>query len=387
MNYPKPAKGHYATAHGARVAIIGGGMAGVSIGYELAAEARVVVLERERDLAYHTTGRSAAMYLQSYGNTLVRALTAASGPDFHRLERSLSESALLTEDPVLWVADEYARPALEALLATEAPLRAVSPGEAVTLCPALRPERLVGGAVDVSARRIDVMGLHRAYVAGLLKRGGTIRRSTPVTGLDRSREGWTVRTPDGSFAVDTVVNASGAWADCIAHLAGVAPVGICPLRRTMFTSPVTWPEPIHAWPFVADCAERYYFKAEHDQVMVSPADELPDQPRDAKPEEIDIARALEIINEHTTLGLRSLRSAWAGLRCFVGDRSPVVGCRQAEPGFFWFAGQGGYGIQMAPALARLGAALLLGRSLSPDLEGLIDPAALSPERTISTAVS
>jgi D-arginine dehydrogenase len=362
-------------------------MAGVSIGYELAAEARVIVLEQEQELAYHTTGRSAAMYLQSYGNVLVRALTAASAPDFHRLERSLSVSALLTEDPVLWVADEYARPALEALLATEAPLRAVSSAEAVALCPALRLERLVGGAVDVSARRIDVMGLHRAYVAGLLARGGTVRCSTPVTDLDRTLEGWRVRTPDGSFAVDMVVNASGAWADHIAQLAGVAPVGICPLRRTLFTSPVTWPEPIQAWPFVADCAERYYFKAEHDQVMVSPADEAPDQPRDTKPEELDIACALEIINEHTTLGLRSVRSSWAGLRCFVGDRSPVVGCRRSEPAFFWFAGQGGYGIQMAPALARLGAALLLGLSLPPDLERLIDPAALSPERIMSTVVS
>ncbi len=362
-------------------------MAGVSIGYELAAQASVVVLEQERELAYHSTGRSAAMYLQSYGNAVVRALTAASGPDFQHIERSFSNSALLTEDPVLWIADECAGPALEALLATDAPLRPVSPAAAVALCPALRRERLIGGAVDVSARRIDVMGLHRAYVAGLLARRGTVRRSAPVTGLQRTPEGWTVRTPDGSFAVDMVVNASGAWADCIAHLAGVAPVGIRPLRRTLFTSPVTWPEPIHGWPFVADCAERYYFKAEHDQVMASPADEVPDQPRDTKPEEIDIARAFEIINEHTTLGLRSLRSSWAGLRCFVHDRSPVVGCRRREPGFFWFAGQGGYGIQMAPALARLGAALLFGLSLPPDLEGLIDPAALSPERTTSAAVS
>lgn len=362
-------------------------MAGVSIGYELADKTSVVVLEQERDLAYHTTGRSAAMYLQSYGNALVRALTAASGPDFQRLERSYSESALLTEEPVLWVADEYARPALESLLATEAPLRAVSPSEAVALCPALRTERLVGGAVDASARRIDVMRLHGAYVAGLLARGGTVRRSTPVTDLDRTPGGWTVRTSDGSFAVDVVVNASGAWADRLADRSGVAPVGIRPLRRTLFTSPVTWPEPIRAWPFVADCAERFYFKAEHDQVMVSPADEVPDQPRDAKPEQIDIARAIEIINEHTTLGLRSVRSSWAGLRCFAGDRCPVVGCRRSEPGFFWFAGQGGYGIQMAPALARLGAALLLGLSLPPDLDGLIDPAALSPGRAMSTAVS
>jgi D-arginine dehydrogenase len=372
---------------GVRIAVIGGGMAGVSIGYELAARASVVVLEQERELAYHTTGRSAAMYLQSYGNAVVRALTAASGPGFRHLERSFSGPALLTEDPVLWVADESARPALDALLSTDAPLRPVSPAGAIALCPALRRERLVGGAVDVSARRIDVMGLHRAYVTGLLARGGAVRRPAPVTGLEPTPEGWTVRTPDGSFAVDTVVNASGAWADRIAYLAGVAPAGIRPLRRTLFTSPVRWPEPIHGWPFVADCAERYYFKAEHDQVMASPADEAPDQPRDTKPEEIDIARALEIINEHTTLGLRSVRSSWAGLRCFAGDRCPVVGCRRSEPGFFWFAGQGGYGIQMAPALARLGAALLLGLSLPPDLEGLIDPAALSPERAMSTAVS
>jgi D-arginine dehydrogenase len=189
-----------------------------------------------------------------------------------------------------------------------------------------------------------------------------------------------VGTPGLSLAADVVVNASGAWADVVASLAGARPVGIRPLRRTLFTSPVRWPEPIHGWPFVADCGERFYFRAEHDQVLVSPADEGPDVPRDATPDELDIARALEAVNQFTTLGLRSVRSAWAGLRCFVADRTPVVGCRDAEAGFFWFAGQGGYGIQMAPALARLGAALLLGEPVPADLEGGVSPTELSPDR-------
>ncbi len=355
-------------------------MAGVSIAYELAAEAIVVLLEREAQLAHHTTGRSAAMYLQSYGNPLVRTLTVASEPGFEVLERSLATPRLLTPQAQLWIADQEARPRLEALLATGGPLRSLTASECCALCPALRPERLVGGALDTSACEIDVMALHDAYARGLVVRGGEIRAATPVTSLQRTGSGWVVGTPTERLGADLVVNASGAWVDLVAELAGVEPVGIRPLRRTIFTSPVSWPEPIHGWPFVADLGERFYFRAEHDQVLVSPADEAPDIPRDVTPEELDIARTMEVVNQHTTLGLRSVRRAWAGLRCFVADRSPVVGQRQGEPGFFWFAGQGGYGIQMAPALARAGAGLLLHDRLPADLEPRIDAAELAPER-------
>jgi len=163
-------------------------------------------------------------------------------------------------------------------------------------------------------------------------------------------------------------------------MAGVPPVDIRPLRRTIFTSPTQWPSPIHVWPFVSDCGQRFYFTAEHDQVLVSPADETPDVPRDVRPVDEDIARAIETVNRFTTLGLSHVRTAWAGLRSFAADRSPVVGFRSGEPSFFWFAGQGGYGIQMAPALARAGAALLLHEQMPEDLAGRVEPSELGPDR-------
>lgn len=362
---------------------MGGGIAGVSIAYELAAEARVVLFETEAQLAQHTTGRSAAMYLRSYGNAMVRALTVASEADFTRLQGVLETPPLLRPLAQLWIADEEAREHLEALLAGGGPLRSLTGPEAAALCPALRAEMLAGAALDTGAHEIDVMALHQGYVRGLVARGGEILRASPVTALERSGEGWRVGFPGGQRSVDVVVDAAGAWADPVATLAGVAPVGIRPLRRTLFTSPLRRPTSTSGWPFVADVGERFYFKAEHDQVLVSPADETRDVARDARPEEIDIARALEMVNRFTTLGLRSVRSAWAGLRSFAADRSPVVGSRQSEPRFFWFAGQGGYGIQMAPALARAGAALLLRGRLPPDLEGDLTAQSLSPDRSPS----
>ena len=363
-----------------RVLVIGGGMAGASIGYELSAEADVVLLEQERQLAYHTTGRSAAMYLQSYGNRPVRALTAASRPDFDRLQAEFETPPLLIEKPLLWTADEEALPHLEQLLGTESPLRRLSAEEAIALCPVLRPERLVAAAQDLSAMEMDVLSIHGAYVTGLRRRGGDIRTSARLERLGRDGSGWSAWADGEEIYADVVVDAAGAWADEVAALAGQPPIGLRPLRRTIFTSPVRQPDP-GSWPFIGDAADRFYFKGEQDFVLVSPADEVPDEPRDAKPEEVDIAAAIEVVNEHTTLGLRSVRTAWAGLRSFVADRSPVLGARAGEPGFFWFAGQGGYGIQMAPGLARSAASLLLRGSLPDDVSALgLDPAELSPDR-------
>jgi D-arginine dehydrogenase len=228
---------------------------------------------------------------------------------------------------------------------------------------------------------IEVMALHQAYVRGLVRRAGEIRRASPVRGFHRGGDGWVVESRAGELEVDVVVNAAGAWVDLVAGMAGVAPVGIRPLRRTLFTCPVTWPDPIDGWPFVSDLGERFYFMAEHDQVLVSPADEGPDEPGDARPREADIAAAIDVVNAHTTLGIRSVRASWAGLRSFVADRSPVVGTRADEVGFFWFAGQGGYGIQMAPALARSGAALILDARLPDDVAAAgITAHQLGPDR-------
>jgi len=366
-----------------RVLVVGGGMAGVSIGYELAARAEVLLAEQEPRLAYHTTGRSAAMYLQSYGNRVVRALTVASAGDFDELRERFQTVPLLIPKPLLWTADAEARPHLDQMLAADSPLRAVDPEAAIARCPVLRRDHLELAAEDTSAMDIDVDAMHGAYVRGMRERGAVIRPAAEVTALARDGGGWSAAAGGERLGFDVVVDAAGAWADVVAERAGVAPIGLRPLRRTIFVSPVAVDPaaPPDSWPFIGDAGERFYFKGEHDQVMVSPADEAPDVPRDARPEPIDIARTIELVNQHTSLGLRSVRTAWAGLRSFAADRSPVAGTRTGEDGFFWFAGQGGYGIQMAPALARSGAALVLDGRLPPDVTGRgISPADLSPDR-------
>jgi D-arginine dehydrogenase len=326
------------------VLVIGGGIAGVSIAYELAADARVLLVEAEPELARHTTGRSAAIYAPSYGGPVVREYTKASA--------DLFGDDVLTPHPALWIAvDDEGVERIEKLDAEP-----ITAQQAVEMCRVLRPP--LAAAVDRTAQDIDVMALHTRYVRGLRERGGEIRTGTPVTELRRDGDGWVC----GDVKADIVVNAAGAWADRIAELAGVPPIGLRPLRRTLAIVPA---EADPAWPTVADAADRFYFRPDSGGLMISPADETPSDPCDAKPDEADVALALERVNAVTTLGLRSVRTTWAGLRSFVADREPVVGAWPDHPGFVFFAGQGGYGIQMAPALARTGADIALGRIPAP----------------------
>jgi D-arginine dehydrogenase len=210
-------------------------------------------------------------------------------------------------------------------------------------------------AVDDSAMDIDVMALHARYVRGLRERDGVIRKSTRVTELRRDGHGWVVN----GIRTDTVVNAAGAWADELAELAGVPTIGLQPMRRTIALARA---DVDPAWPLVGDVADTFYFRPESGHLLISPGDETPSEPCDAKPDDLDVALALERVNAATTLNLRSVHTAWAGLRSFVADREPVVGAWPDHPGFVFFAGQGGYGIQMAPALARTGADIVLGRT-------------------------
>ena len=364
-----------------RAVVIGGGIAGVSAAAELARRgAAVTLLEMEAQLAAHTTGRSAALYLPSYGTPLVRALTVSSGPDFDALA-SEHGAPLLSPRSVVYVVERGGEADLDAFCEGNDALRAISPAEAVSACPALRATWLGAAAVDDGGSDIDVAGLHQAYVRRLRGAGGEVARSEPATAVRRSGESWEVTTPARTIGCDVVVDAAGAWTDEVAVLADVAPVGLAPLRRTLFTCPVRWQSPIDRWPLVADAQWRFYFRPEAGQLLVSPADETPSPPCDAKPEEVDVARALEVVNGATTLDLRSVSASWAGLRTFAPDHDPVAGCRAGSPGFAWSAGQGGYGIQMAPALARLAAALALGDDVPSDLSAAgVTAAAVSPDR-------
>jgi D-arginine dehydrogenase len=360
------------------IVVVGGGIAGVSIGWELAAGARVLLLEAEPELARHTTGRSAALYLPSYGPPAIRALTAASLPRFAALAAELDTPDLLRPRTVLHIgADAEGAAGVAGLLALGGP-RELSAADAVALCPVLAADRLRAAAAE-DAMDIDVMGLHAGYVRGLKARGGLVRTGSAVTGLRRDGAGWRVDCGEEEFTAGLVIDAAGAWADRVAGLAGVRPAGLRPLRRTVAIAAVPAGPPDPAWPMVGDGAERFYFKPEGAGLLVSPEDEIPSEPVDAVAAELDVALALARVNAVTTLGLRSVRTTWAGLRTFAADREPVAGVHPEHPGFAWFAGQGGYGIQTAPALAAAGAALATGAPLPADLTAL-NPALLAPQR-------
>lgn len=372
----------------ADVVVIGGGIAGASVAYELAASRAVVLVESERSLALHATARSAATYVPGHGTPEVRALIAASGPRFAALAAELDAPPLLRPRPVLWVAaDDTGERFLAALLAEragepDAPVP-LEPADAVRRCPALRADRVRAAGLTAGAADADAMALHQAYVRGLRGRGGTVRAGAPVTALTRHGSGWRVTAGGERIDAPDVVDAAGAWADAVAALAGVAPIGLTALRRTIAVARVPDPTRLRPpaggpLPMVIEAGERFYFKAEHDTLLVSPGDETPSPPTDARPEELDVATALERVEAVTGLGLRSVATSWAGLRSFVPDRRPVVGARPAHPGFHFFAGQGGSGIESAPALAALGATVITGTDPPPDVA--VDPAALAPAR-------
>lgn len=358
------------------VAVIGGGIAGVSVAAELSgrAGARVLVLEQENQLAYHASGRSAAAFLESYGSDEIRALTRASRP----VLSGAAGDRLLTPRPMVWLAATGDVAELEALLAAEPLLRPADEAEIRRLCPAVRPGWAGAAAIEDAAQDLDVAGLFQYYRRRALAAGTSILTGAELIAGESTTEGWRLRTASGEVRARVIVDAAGAWADEVASRCGVPAVGLRPLRRTVA---IVSADVDRAWPLVCDVAERFYFRPEGDALLLSPADETPVQPGDARPETEDVALAIERANEATTLRLRHVRTAWAGLRTFAADRNPVVGPDPDAPGFFWLAGQGGYGMQTAPAMATLAASQVLREPLPPALvtQGL-DVTRLSPSR-------
>jgi D-arginine dehydrogenase len=341
-----------------RILIVGGGIAGASLGSELATDYDVTVLEAEAGLGVHSTGRSAALFMTGYGPAPVQELTRRSEAEYERLSTLDGVPQLLTPRGGLFTAwDESSATSLRALVESQPLMTELSPEDSQRLCPALRADDLVVGGYDPNTRDIDVNALHSHYASVLRQRGGEIVLGARVVDATRHASAWTLRTEDGrEWKADAVVNAAGAWGDDIARLCAGAAHGLSPRRRTMVISPTS--EPVEAdWPVVADIGEAWYFKPESGGVLMSPGDETEVPPGDVRPDPLDVAMVIERINEVTTLGLRSVRTSWAGLRTFAPDRAPVVGPHPDEPGLFSFVGQGGYGVQMAPALAKVGAEL------------------------------
>lgn len=358
------------------VLVIGGGIAGISAAAELAAHMSVCVLEAETVPGYHATGRSAAIFIRNYGNATLRALNAASAP-FLAAPDGIGTDSLLSPRGEMLIATEDELDALDAYSAGATGLEALTPDQAVELVPILCRELIAGAIIEWDAQDIDVDRMLAGYGRLLRARGGQTVTGARVEGMRRKAGVWTVRAGDTDYQAPLVVNAAGAWADGVAGLAGLAPLGLQPMRRSAALLPAPAGHDIRTWPLFASAAEQWYAKPEAGKLMVSPADEDPVEPHDAWAEDMVLAEGLHRYEQAVTHQVTRVERTWAGLRTFAPDRSPVVGFDPRAEGLFWLAGQGGYGIQTAPGLSRLAAALVAGERVVLDTDTV---AVLCPAR-------
>ena len=353
------------------ITIVGAGMAGASLAAALGTRARVAFVEAEAMPGYHATGRSAAFWTESYGGPGIQPLTTASGPFLH-------EQGLLTPRGALTIGRAGQEGDVERFAT-----RFSSRGVRVEMLDRAGLEARIGGlrtdwtlgALEPDCCDIDVARLHQHYLAAARASGADLQCSARLTSAQRGRDGWALAFDNGRTMRSTIlVNAAGAWADEVARIAGARPLGIAPLRRTVAQLRIV-PEVSGNLPLVLDVAERFYFKPESGRLWLSPHDETPSPACDAAPEEIDVAAAIARLEDVVDWQIERVEHRWAGLRSFAPDRLPVYGFDPVVADYFWFAGQGGFGIQTAPAAAEIGARLLLGEAGGP-----IDPAPYAPGR-------
>ena len=366
--------------------VIGAGIAGASAAWALAEHGSVIVLERETSAGYHTTGRSAAQFLESYGNLSTRCLTRGGRAFLESPPDGFTETQLLSPRAAMFFAREDQLDVLHALHATVSALTpevtVIDSKEVCELVPAMRPDYVAGAMFEPDSMDIDVNALHQGFLRGARRRGVRIVLDAELESLAYRNARWVANTRNGTWTGRTVVNAAGAWCDEVARLAGAKPVGLVPKRRTVFTFDPPAGSGSDAWPLGIDVDEELFFKPDAGRLMCSPADETPSPPCDAQPEDLDIAIAIDRLGKATTLEVNRIVSRWAGLRSFVSDHSLVVGPDAELEDFYWVAGQGGYGIQTYPAVARTIAALATGGDVPADLRVLglqrsdIDPARL-----------
>jgi D-arginine dehydrogenase len=372
----------------AEVAIVGAGIAGASAAYFLAPHTRVTLLEREAQPGYHTTGRSAALFAESYGNATVRAITRASRAFLESPPAGFSATPLLSPRGHLI----FGRADQAALLDGHAAEMAANGGaprrltgaEVRARVPALRDGHAHAGVLDDDAEDMDVHALHQGFLRGARAAGAALVTGAELLEAEREGERWRLRTSAGEFTADVLVNAAGAWADDVARIAGASPLGIRPLRRTAIVFECArfgGAQDGARWPMAIDPEETLYFRPEAGRFLASPADETPSPPCDAQPEELDVALVIDRLQQATQFEIRRVTSKWAGLRSFAPDRTLVAGYDPKRAGFFWLAGQGGYGIQTAPAMGMIAAALVLRRELPAPVRAQgVEAAALSPAR-------
>ncbi|MFD2853546.1 NAD(P)/FAD-dependent oxidoreductase [Seohaeicola zhoushanensis] len=359
-------------------------MAGASVASELAAHGSVVLLEMESAPGYHTTGRSAAVFAPCYGPQPIRDLTRASEAFFRAPPEGFASVPLFSPRPILMIAREDQHAALEALIAaveTETAVRRLSGDALAEVQPLLRPGYASEAMLDEAGQDIEVNALHQGFLRRFKARGGTVLTGAEVTALEREGAGWRIGTARGELTAGVVINAAGAWADRVGTLAGAERIGLVPKRRTAAMIADHATIDTARLPITIDAEEKFYLKPDAGRLLISPADETPSEPCDAWPEEMDIAICADRIMTAFDIEIRRIETSWAGLRNFVADGSPVVGYSEVQPGFFWLAGQGGYGIQSSPAMAQFAASAVLGQALPAHVaDAGLDPARLRPAR-------
>lgn len=365
--------------------IVGGGIAGASAGFALADFGTVLLLEREPQFGYHSTGRSAAVFLKSHGPDVIRTLASASKAFLLQPPDGFTDYPLLKPRGMLLIGgrDDAAaldRTAEECGRYVEG-VRRLNADQTRAMVPVLRDDYLGGAVFDPEAMDIDVHSLHYGFLRGLRARGGKTVTDAELISAEHSRGYWTARTPGGTFTARVLVNAAGAWCDKVAGLADAAPVGLVPKRRTAFIFQPPAGISLENWPVVHDIHETFYFKPDAGKILASPADETPMQPCDVHPEDVDVAAAIDRIQRCASLPVTHIERKWAGLRSFVSDGCPVVGYDPQAVGFFWIAGQGGYGIETSAAIGRLSASLAATGVVPRDLADLgVHAETVSPAR-------
>lgn len=360
--------------------VIGGGIAGISAAAHLAQHGSVVVLEAEAQHGYHSTGRSAAIFVRNYGNVTLRALNAASAPVLEQPE-GISDSSLLSPRGEVMVATEEELPAFEDYMAGSDGLERLTAQQVGELIPMMQVDRIAGAMIEWDAQDIDVDRMLSGYLRLMRARGGRLVTKARVAQMARAGGVWTVTAGEESYQAPIVVNAAGGWAAGVGQMAGAVPISLTPCRRSAAIIPGPEGADVMTWPMVCAASETWYAKPEAGKLMVSPADEDPVEPHDLWADDMVLAEGLYRFEQMVTLEVTRVEHSWAGMRTFAADRTPVVGFDPAAEGLFWLAGQGGYGVQTAPALAALTEALVIGSD-----PGLAAPilSALAPERFLNS---
>jgi D-arginine dehydrogenase len=352
----------------ADIIVIGGGIAGASAAARLAGDCKLVVLEMEDRPGYHATGRSAATYEPNYGPPSIRALTRASRDFFLSPPRDFATSQLVSPRNSIFVIPDHQQREAEALLKSGADFSPISVTEACRQFPPLRDTYVKAALLDATTADIDVDLLHQGFLRLIKAQGGEIVCGAEVREIRRQSGAWEVSTPIGAFTAPILINAAGAWGDVIAEKAGLKPIGLQPKRRSMAVVPVEASMNVMAWSFVGDVGETWYAKPSGGRLLVSPAEAEPVTPHDAYADDMTLAEGIARFQEAVDIEVPYLAGSWGGLRSFAPDGNPVCGFAGEADGFFWLIGQGGYGIQSAPALSELAAAMVRQQAMPAHIE-------------------